>query len=135
LQASKKGGKAQPKVPLNTLPSEEEQKKVLEEAKATLNREGFFMKRCLVPGPPPIIIAMTIDLSNVLFTFFFSTRTTNVQDNKKLMEALKHASTMICELRTSLLSPKNYYELCKPPRPQAPNSSPRGDRSRNIFFF
>lgn len=77
--ASKKGGKAQPKVPLNTLPSEEEQKKVLEEAKATLNREAFFMKRCL--------------------------------DNKKLMEALKHASTMICELRTSLLSPKNYYEL------------------------
>ncbi len=33
------------------------------------------------------------------------------------MEALKHASTMICELRTSLLSPKNYYELCTPPSP------------------
>eukprot|EP00005_Dracoamoeba_jomungandri_P001243 CAMPEP_0174251206 /NCGR_PEP_ID=MMETSP0439-20130205/1106_1 /TAXON_ID=0 /ORGANISM="Stereomyxa ramosa, Strain Chinc5" /LENGTH=795 /DNA_ID=CAMNT_0015331467 /DNA_START=31 /DNA_END=2418 /DNA_ORIENTATION=- len=32
-------------------------------------------------------------------------------DNKKLMEALKHASTMISELRTSLLSPKNYYML------------------------
>lgn len=31
------------------------------------------------------------------------------------MEALKHASTMICELRTSLLSPKNYYELCTSP--------------------
>jgi hypothetical protein len=28
------------------------------------------------------------------------------------MEALKHASTMIAELRTSLLSPKNYYDLC-----------------------
>jgi len=26
-------------------------------------------------------------------------------------DALKHASNMICELRTSLLSPKNYYEL------------------------
>lgn len=33
-------------------------------------------------------------------------------DKNKLMEALKHASTMIGELRTSLLSPKNYYELC-----------------------
>ena len=29
------------------------------------------------------------------------------------MDALKHASNMICELRTSLLSPKNYYSLCK----------------------
>jgi len=35
-----------------------------------------------------------------------------LQDQKKLMEALKHASTMIAELRTSLLSPKNYYDLC-----------------------
>ena len=33
-------------------------------------------------------------------------------DNSKLMDALKHASTMLGELRTSLLSPKNYYELC-----------------------
>jgi len=32
-------------------------------------------------------------------------------DNSNLREALKHASNMICELRTSLLSPKNYYEL------------------------
>ena len=29
-----------------------------------------------------------------------------------LMDALKHASTMLLELRTSLLSPRNYYELC-----------------------
>ena len=28
------------------------------------------------------------------------------------MDALKHASTMLGELRTSLLSPKSYYELC-----------------------
>ena len=33
-------------------------------------------------------------------------------DHSKLMEALKHASTMLGELRTSLLSPKSYYELC-----------------------
>ena len=34
-------------------------------------------------------------------------------DKRKLMDALKHASTMLGELRTSLLSPKSYYELCK----------------------
>lgn len=33
-------------------------------------------------------------------------------DKSKLMDALKHASTMLGELRTSLLSPKSYYELC-----------------------
>ncbi|PHJ22878.1 vacuolar sorting protein [Cystoisospora suis] len=32
-------------------------------------------------------------------------------DTDNLREALKHGSNMICELRTSLLSPKNYYEL------------------------
>lgn len=32
-------------------------------------------------------------------------------DSDNLREALKHASNLICELRTSLLSPKNYYEL------------------------
>jgi vacuolar protein sorting-associated protein 35 len=32
-------------------------------------------------------------------------------DNDQLMDALKHASSMLGELRTSLLSPKSYYEL------------------------
>lgn len=32
-------------------------------------------------------------------------------DNNRLMDALKFASTMLSELRTSLLSPKSYYEL------------------------
>lgn len=32
-------------------------------------------------------------------------------DNDSLRDALKHASNLICELRTSLLSPKNYYDL------------------------
>lgn len=32
-------------------------------------------------------------------------------DKGKLMDGLKHASTMLGELRTSMLSPKNYYEL------------------------
>jgi len=29
------------------------------------------------------------------------------------MDGLKHCSNMLAELRTSLLSPKYYYELCK----------------------
>jgi vacuolar protein sorting-associated protein 35 len=33
-------------------------------------------------------------------------------DRSKLMDGLKCASTMLGELRTSLLSPKSYYELC-----------------------
>ncbi|MBZ3872818.1 Vacuolar protein sorting-associated protein 35 [Sciurus carolinensis] len=32
-------------------------------------------------------------------------------DKKKLMDALKHACNMLGELRTSMLSPKSYYEL------------------------
>ena len=36
-----------------------------------------------------------------------------MQDGGKLMDGLKHASNMLAELRTSLLSPKYYYELCK----------------------
>lgn len=35
-----------------------------------------------------------------------------LQDKNKLMDALKHASNMLGELRTSMLSPKSYYELC-----------------------
>lgn len=33
-------------------------------------------------------------------------------DKSRLNDALKHASLMLGELRTSLLSPKSYYELC-----------------------
>jgi len=29
------------------------------------------------------------------------------------MDTLKHCSDMLSELRTSFLTPKNYYELCK----------------------
>ncbi|KAL6064706.1 Vacuolar protein sorting-associated protein 35 [Balamuthia mandrillaris] len=72
------GKKAKPVTP-SVLPSEEEQRKLLEEAQDKVRKEAFQMKRCL--------------------------------DHQKLMEALKHASTMIAELRTSMLSPKNYYEL------------------------
>lgn len=34
-----------------------------------------------------------------------------LESKGKLMDALKHASTFLAELRTSLLSPKQYYEL------------------------
>ncbi len=36
-------------------------------------------------------------------------------DADQVMDALKSAATMLSELRTSTLSPKNYYELCKSP--------------------
>ena len=41
------------------------------------------------------------------------------------MDALKSASLMLAELRTSSLSPKQYYELCKchPNRRTHPDSS------------
>ena len=35
-----------------------------------------------------------------------------VQELDQLMDALKSASLMLAELRTSSLSPKQYYELC-----------------------
>ena len=34
-------------------------------------------------------------------------------DGDDLATTLKHASEMLRELRTSLLSPKNYYSLCR----------------------
>ncbi len=45
-------------------------------------------------------------------SLFLSLRFSNTQDQSKLMDAIKHASQMLLELRTSMLSPKNYYELC-----------------------
>lgn len=35
-----------------------------------------------------------------------------LQETEALMDALKAASTMLAELRTSSLSPKEYYSLC-----------------------
>ena len=33
-------------------------------------------------------------------------------DNNKIMDAINHASLMVSELRTSLLNPQEYYQLC-----------------------
>lgn len=40
------------------------------------------------------------------------------------MDALKSASTMLAELRSSTFSPKQYYELCKSSYPAAARGSP-----------
>jgi hypothetical protein len=34
-------------------------------------------------------------------------------DRNEVMDGLKHAAQMLCELRTSLLTPKFYYRLCE----------------------
>lgn len=34
-------------------------------------------------------------------------------DANRLMDGLKHASTILSELRSDHLGPKQYYELCK----------------------
>lgn len=44
--------------------------------------------------------------------YFYLDLLCGLQDKNKLMDALKHASNMLGELRTSMLSPKSYYELC-----------------------
>eukprot|EP00698_Gefionella_okellyi_P018767 TRINITY_DN5666_c0_g1_i1.p1 TRINITY_DN5666_c0_g1~~TRINITY_DN5666_c0_g1_i1.p1 ORF type:complete len:792 (+),score=211.75 TRINITY_DN5666_c0_g1_i1:45-2378(+) len=49
------------------------------------------------------------EASNVVKTHAFAMKRS--LDLQQLMDALKHASSLICELRTSLLSPKNYYSL------------------------
>lgn len=48
---------------------------------------------------------LTISLTFTAYTL--------LQDAELLMDALKAASTMLSELRTSSLSPKSYYELCE----------------------
>lgn len=64
------------------------------------------MKRCLVS---------LVTLQNAISAGVSMSQTNlncSSQDKNKLMDALKHASNMLGELRTSMLSPKSYYELC-----------------------
>lgn len=44
------------------------------------------------------------------------------------MDALKSASLMLAELRTSSLSPKQYYELCESALRAAGSSTDSGER-------
>ncbi|KAJ3053033.1 Vacuolar protein sorting-associated protein 35, partial [Rhizophlyctis rosea] len=67
-------------------------------------------------GVPGLVLGATEDQSKILEE---ALNVVKVQafhmkrclDNNKLMDALKHCSTMLAELRTSSLTPKNYYEL------------------------
>lgn len=43
-------------------------------------------------------------------------------DRNELMEGLKHAAQLLCELRTSLLTPKFYYRLCDLFKPNLTNT-------------
>ncbi|KAJ1564752.1 Vacuolar protein sorting-associated protein 35 [Nowakowskiella sp. JEL0078] len=74
------------------LPSKamDEQHKLLEESLAVVKQQSFHLKKSLV---------------GVAFTPLHF-------EAHKLMDALKYASTLLAELRSSSLSPKNYYELC-----------------------
>lgn len=89
----------QPQTPSNML---DEQEKLLAEAVSIVRNQAFQMKRFVTIG----FFYYNL-LFNILIYFNF-----RHLDKSRLMDALKCASTMLGELRTSLLSPKSYYELC-----------------------
>jgi vacuolar protein sorting-associated protein 35 len=76
-----------------------EEAKLLSEALSTVKLQVQQMKRHLVCLQLPSRLGP-------------STRLTTWQELDLLMDALKSASLMLAELRTSSLSPKQYYELC-----------------------
>lgn len=80
----------------------EDQAKLLDEVLNVVKVQAHLMKKCLVSGNPKNDERKLINNAWLLF-----------QENNKLMDGLKHCSNMLAELRTSALTPKNYYELCK----------------------
>lgn len=52
-------------------------------------------------------------------------------DKERMLDALKCASAMLSELRTSMLSPKSYYELCK----YFNKTSKKTSRIKFIYFL
>lgn len=84
-----------------------EEGKLLSESLATVKIQVGQMKRHLVRRVPPRPRILT----------------EHAQDNDEIMDALKSASLMLAELRTSSLSPKQYYELCAYPPPRPPSLS------------
>ena len=86
--------------------SQEDQEKLLDEAIQVVKSQSFQMKRCLVSDRTRLVL----DLHVVYFCLI--KLNVPLQDKGKLMDGLKHASNMLSELRTSMLSPKSYYELC-----------------------
>ena len=77
---------------------------IQDEATQSVKQQAFFMKR-----------AMVCHVSFVCRPHALINRV--AQDNNDLKQALKFSSEMLRELRTALLTPKNYYELCEPPLP------------------
>lgn len=78
--------------------SSAEQEKTLDAALKVVKSEAFEMKRFLV--------SLKENEQNFLSLKF------RCLDKEKRTDALKHASIMLAELRTGLLTPKYYYRLC-----------------------
>ena len=80
---------------------------MLSESLSTVKIQVQQMKRHLVSFANfRHFLAVLIDeLHEIVFSFA-------VKELDQLMDALKSASLMLAELRTSSLSPKQYYELC-----------------------
>ena len=88
-----------------------EEGKLLSEALSTVKIQVQQMKRHLVRHPlHPLFISTARCVQKILAYPCFS----SMQELDQLMDALKSASLMLAELRTSSLSPKQYYELCEP---------------------
>ncbi len=86
---------------------QDEQEKLLDEALGVVKVQSFQMKRCLVSAG-----SVTTNVFGTLCPCCEWVDLHYFQDKGKLMDGLKHASNMLNELRTSMLSPKSYYELC-----------------------
>lgn len=82
-----------------------EEAKLISEALNTVKIQVQQMKRHLVSYE-----RLLLHFIDTICTLIHDT-----QELDQLMDALKSASLMLAELRTSSLSPKQYYELCKPP--------------------
>lgn len=81
-----------------------EEVKLISEALNTVKIQVQQMKRHLVSHERPGYALIVAILTHIH----------KIQELDQLMDALKSASLMLAELRTSSLSPKQYYELCKP---------------------
>lgn len=80
--------------------------KILNEALSVVKVQQVQMKRCLVSAAAGEVY---LHIGLLIYRLILSP----LQDSEMLMDALKSASTMLSELRTSSLSPKNYYKLCE----------------------
>lgn len=76
----------------------------LQEALGNVSVQTAQLRRCLVSS--------LLFLLAVIQKWGHADLAVVLQDADEIMNALKAASTMLAELRTSSLSPKQYYELC-----------------------